>query len=241
MEAFQLHNGIPPLTVREPEDVFIFFSLMGESLQHYNSQTLLDAAELERLSMYRTSGKRNEFLFGRLFMRKLLGEMIRLSPEEVPILIDEHKRPYLKDHPLQFNLSHSFGGFALILSSTYKVGIDVEYRKRDIQLEDGRHVFMPIEKSSMAAKAEEPAKDEFLHRWTMKEAIYKAANVGTQLLFNEFALELEPLQVRSHSGFLDDKGWGLGHAYPHPDYILAFAVQKPTPSPLRFHFHQILL
>ncbi|MDW3649151.1 MAG: 4'-phosphopantetheinyl transferase superfamily protein [Bacteroidia bacterium] len=241
MDGFQLHSGIPHLDPLVPGEVHIFFSLMGESLQRNNSQLLLSQDEKERLKMYRTNGKRNEFLFGRLLMRKLLGEMMDVSPKTVPIAINEHRRPYLKGHQLHFNLSHSFGGFAFIASVAHEVGIDIEYRKRSISLEDGRHVFMPAEKSSMAAKEAAVAKDEFLHRWTLKEAIYKSANVGPQLLFNEFELKLSPLSLHSHSLLLEEEGWELGHAYPHPDYLLAFAFQNPAATPLSIHFHQILL
>ncbi|MEL6251111.1 MAG: 4'-phosphopantetheinyl transferase superfamily protein [Bacteroidota bacterium] len=241
MDAFQLHSGIPSLSPINSEDVFVFFSVMGESLQRYNAQQVLGRSELDRLTLYRTLGKRNEFLFGRLFMRKILGKMINKSPREVSILINENKRPYLQEENLQFNLSHSFGGFALIVSPDYAVGVDIEYRKRKISLEDGSHVFMPEEKASMKAKDATAAKEEFLLRWTLKEAIYKAANVGTQLLFNEFELGFDPPKVYSHSDHLDDYGWELGHAFPHSDYILAFAVKNSGSPPLRFHFHQIIL
>ena len=240
MHAFQLHSGIPSLGSQKPEDVYIFFSLMEDTLQRYNPQQLLDSAEEERLQMYRTEGKRNEFLFGRFFVKKLLGEILAMPAEEVSFGINEHRRPYLPAQELQFNLSHSFGGFALIISPQLPVGVDIEYRKRNISLEDGRHVFMPAEKDSMAEKEEEAAKDEFLHRWTAKEAIYKAADEGTQLLFNEFELSFDPLEVHSHSPQLKKEGWELGHAYPHPDYLLAFAVQNPEAIPLNFYFHQIL-
>ncbi|MEM8888215.1 MAG: 4'-phosphopantetheinyl transferase superfamily protein [Bacteroidota bacterium] len=240
MDAFQLHSGIPSLGPQEPEDVYIFFSLMEDALQRYNPQQLLDSAEEERFNKYRTEGKRNEFLFGRMFMKKLLGEILALPAAEVSLGINEHRRPYLPGQKLQFNLSHSFGGFALIVSSQLPVGVDIEYRKRNISLEDANHVFMPAEKISMAKKEDEAAKNEFLHRWTAKEAIYKAADVGTQLLFNEFELSFDPLQLHSHSSHLPEEAWELRHAYPHPDYLLAFAVQNPAATPLNFYFHQIL-
>jgi len=240
MNAFQLHSGIPSLGSPEPEDVYIFFSLMEDTLQRYNPQQLLDSAEEERFNKYRTEGKRNEFLFGRMFMKNLLGEILAMPADEVSFGINEHRRPYLPGQKLQFNLSHSFGGFALIISSQFQVGVDIEFRKRNISLEDGRHVFMPTEKISMAEKEDEAAKNEFLHRWTAKEAIYKAADEGTQLLFNEFELSFDPLEVHSHSQHLKQEVWELGHAYPHPDYLLAFAVQNPKRTPLNFYFHQIL-
>lgn len=242
MKFQQVHINRKKKWPLHEQEVHIFFSLIPDpdKTEEKKYLTYLDAAEKKRLQSYKTEGKRREFLYGRYLMKNLISKYLQNSAKEVQLKIDSFKRPYLSNAELEFNLSHSFGGFAFILSKSFKVGIDVEYKKRKLSLEDGKHVFMKGEKASLGEKGPRAAKMEFLKRWTLKEAIYKAAEQGPKLLFNRFEISFNPLRLRSHSKYLTSSGWDLGQVSPHADYQLAFAIDNPEELAISYTYYQIL-
>ncbi|MEM6806830.1 MAG: 4'-phosphopantetheinyl transferase superfamily protein [Bacteroidota bacterium] len=240
MKFQQVHINRKTKWPLHEQEVHIFFSLLPEKIIEKKYLAYLDNSEKRRLEAYKTPGKRSEFLYGRYLMKHLISKYLQLPIEDIQLRIDSFKRPYLSKDELQFNLSHSFGGFAFILSKSFKVGIDVEYKKRKLSLEDGKHVFMKGEKASLGEKGPRAAKTEFLKRWTLKEAIYKAAEQGPKLLFNRFEISFNPLRLRSHSKYLSSSGWDLGQISPHIDYQLAFAIDNPEELEINYTYYQIL-
>jgi len=220
------------------QEVHIWYAQMPESLAVSSLISLLSQAEKDRYDAYKSPAKQAEFLFGRFFLKQMLAAYLHKPASEIQVEINQYKRPYLPDQELQFNLSHSFGAFALIISKKYSVGIDVEYCLRKLSIEDGRHVFMPEEIQSMKAKDPKAAKQEFLERWTLKEAIYKAADKGTALLFNEFSVDLQTLSVFSKSPLLSTIHRKLGVSPILGDYLLAYAIENPEKDALRIQQFQ---
>ena len=240
MKFQQVHINRKKKWPLHDKEVHLFFSLLPKEVDEKKYISFLDSSEQKRFESYKTHGKRAEFLYGRYLMKNLISKYLQLPTEEIQLKIDSFKRPYLSSSELEFNLSHSFGGFAFILSKSFKVGIDVEYKNRKLSLEDGKHVFMQGEKESLIEKAPRAAKTEFLKRWTLKEAIYKAAEQGPKLLFNRFEISFNPLRLRSHSKYLTSSGWDLGQVSPHADYQLAFAIDNPEELPISYAYYQIL-
>lgn len=230
-----------PSKVLPNQEVHIWYAMMPETYDTSLLISLLTPSEKKRYEAYKAPSKQAEFLVGRYFLKQILASYLSRPASEIFLAINQHKRPYLPKQEVQFNLSHSFGAFALIISRKYPVGIDIEYCRRKLSIEDGRHVFMPGEIQSIQSKDSTAAKQEFLERWTLKEAIYKAADKGTALLFNEFSVDLTSLSVFSSSPLLTHVQRELGLTSILNDYILAYAIENPAKDALRIQQFQGIL
>ena len=166
-KGIQHIHELTPRTLEDGE-IHIWQARAPENLKPEAGLSVLDDQEIERYFAYKAPGKQAEFLFGRYFLKHVLASYLKQKPSDVRLAINEHKRPYLAAGELQVNLTHSFGGFALIISKKLKVGIDLEFLNRKISIEDGRHVFMPEELHAMKQKTPAAAKQEFLQRWDPK-------------------------------------------------------------------------
>lgn len=101
-----------------------------------------------------------------------------------------HGKPRLRDRaglaaPLQFNLSHSRGGWLLAIGSVDPLGIDLE-RPREVPnaARLAERVFSPSERAALgeAMAVSAACRDAvFLECWTRKEAALKALGDGFSL------------------------------------------------------------
>ncbi len=138
----------------------------------------LGADEVERLRRYLLPDKQFEFLMGRVLLRGALA----LHGTAAPLEAEPRGKLRAAGCPGGpfFNLSHSNGGFAVIVSSGREVGIDLErIRPYDPDLA-GRT--MHVEERAAFGSGE----DFFLH-WTAKEAFMKLKGAG---------LAIAPLRLR---------------------------------------------
>jgi 4'-phosphopantetheinyl transferase len=122
-------------------------------------------------------GKR--FLASRFFLRQTLAQYTGEAPVDIRIAFTEREKPYLADHALPFNLSHS-GTFAVVgIARTGDVGIDIETRStiKTAHQVSGRIMTEP-EHATWRTIEESHQMDVFLKYWTLKEAILKAHGDG---------------------------------------------------------------
>lgn len=134
--------------------------------------------------------KRLEYLAGRALMRALV-ESVHLTYEGVRK--DEYGKPFLKSHPHQISLSHSFPFVAAQIDRDQPVGIDVEQIKEKLR-QVGPRVLSPGE---MADAADNLVK--LCIYWCAKEALYKIHG-KRNVLFGDHLL-VEPFEL-AESGSL---------------------------------------
>ncbi|MDC4728877.1 ACP synthase, partial [Acinetobacter baumannii] len=78
---------------------------------------------------------------------RLIAEKLRLTSMELEFAKHEHGKPYLLNHTLHFNHSHSQQYYALAMSENVKdIGVDVEELDRNVRLDAlAKHAFHPDE------------------------------------------------------------------------------------------------
>lgn len=86
-------------------------------------------------------------------------------PAPIEILRTENGKPYIKDNPVFFSLSHS-GDKAVIAVSSSPVGIDLELFK-------GKTHLLVMSRFSGRENAEICGEKDFLKHWTAREAFVK--------------------------------------------------------------------
>jgi 4'-phosphopantetheinyl transferase len=147
------------------------------------ARSVLSAGETIRASKFAFDRDRNRFIQSRYCARALLGSYLGLAPEQVPIAIGEHGKPFLDmSNPVAFNLSHSHEHGVLVVARTPDangIGIDIEQCNPQTDIHAvAETVFSPDEITSMKRLPIEQQRAAFFRCWTRKEAYLKALGFG---------------------------------------------------------------
>jgi len=202
----------------EQTKTFVFlFSLQGSQADFL---TLLDENEKERANRFYFEKDRQKYIAAHGQTRLLLARFTGQRPQDLKFTIGEYGKPYLADHPWQFNLSHS-GDYGLIaVSGENKTGVDIEQHRpelNDVQI--ARRFFSEMEQKHLFALPEAGQKEAFFRIWARKEAVIKAVGHGLQIPLHCFDVEV-----------YKDKPARL-HRFDYKDYSTAgwsmFELQVP--------------
>jgi 4'-phosphopantetheinyl transferase EntD len=138
--------------------------------------------------------KRLQHLAGRFLLTELFPDF----PLE-EILIADTRKPYLDDEKYHFSISH-FGHYAAaIVSSTSRVGVDVE--KAGPTIEKIRNKFLSGEESVIAFEGIEKSGHRLRQLtllWSAKETIFKWYSLGN-INFKQHICWVSPYFIRSGS------------------------------------------
>lgn len=190
----------------------------------------LTADERERADRFRVPKPRVQFITARGILRLLLGNILGMHPEKVPIGYTGIGKPILQglSDTLQFNVTHT-DGLALIALARWRVGVDIE-RIRPMENPEGlvARFFSPVERTRFSSLDPSKQLNGFFRGWTCKEALIKAAGLSVAYL-DEFDVELNPdepatLLAARHQE-LSSSEWGLAAWAPAMGYLAAVAVE----------------
>jgi 4'-phosphopantetheinyl transferase len=159
-------------------------------------ESWLSPDEAERCRRYLRQGDQDLFLLAHAFLRHPLSRYADVAPNEWRFEKGEHGRPELAgpflDLALRFNLSHTPGLVALIITNAGDAGIDVENRtstRNPAQL--ARQVFSKSEQDSLRGLEKEDLRTRFYEIWTLKDAYIKARGMGLHLPLRQFSFSLD--------------------------------------------------
>jgi 4'-phosphopantetheinyl transferase len=157
--------------------------------------------------------RRQEYLLGRVLLRRLLAERLHCPADELVFCTGPHGKPVLCDESWQFNLSHSGDWLVLALCQAGPLGVDVEMglRRRQI-LPLARRFYAASEYAWLLSLPAQEQESAFYRLWSRKEAVLKAQGDG-------IAAGLDKLC------FVPEEGWRLdnrldAHAYQVQDWPL---------------------
>lgn len=162
--------------------------------QHY--EDVLSASERERYSLFHFEHNRLEYLVAHALVRITLSRYAPIEPRDWSFKYNHYGRPEIAGGDgtlgLRFNLSHTKGLVACIVTNALDCGIDVEYeRPLDDLTELASTVFSTNEQASLNLLPIELQLGRFYTLWTLKEAYIKARGLGLSLPLQEFSFELE--------------------------------------------------
>jgi len=123
---------------------------------------------------------------------KLLAQKLNVTPTDLVFAKHEYGKPYLLNHTLHFNHSHSQQYYALALSERVKdIGIDVEELDRKVRLDSlAQHAFHPDEYAIWQSLDQD--REYWFKVWTTKEAVLKASGLGIRLDLNTLNTQAHP-------------------------------------------------
>jgi 4'-phosphopantetheinyl transferase len=139
----------------------------------------------EKVSKYRFLKDKKLSCGAQLLLNKMLSEEDISSPEYAE---DYYHKPYIINHEIEFNISHSKEMVACALSDK-NVGIDIEYVDKNIDLNIAKHYFYDGEYEKITKSPDK--EDEFFKYWVLKESFMKYTSLGFNLELNEFNINIE--------------------------------------------------
>jgi 4'-phosphopantetheinyl transferase len=145
--------------------------------------------------------------------------------------VDRYGKPALNppfgDPPLLFNLSHTNGLGACVLTRGCQVGIDAEEVVPRTGIEGiAQWAFTEEEQSIIAAKSGNERLEAFYRLWTLKEALVKGIGRGLSGDLKDIIFTLQPLTLRLAPRTGEDAAcWRLQEFAPTPNHRIAVAVK----------------
>ena len=128
------------------------------------------------------------------FLYEILLDSYNIKLSKDQLFYNEYKKPYLKDNPLYFNISHSNQLIAIIVSDK-ECGIDIEYIDETRNLAKiSRKVLSPNE--LLLYNLSIRKHKYFYKQWTKKEAYYK--QIGTGIKYNKISENIDQRKIRSY-------------------------------------------
>jgi 4'-phosphopantetheinyl transferase len=143
--------------------------------------TVLNDAEREQAARFRSPKLQQRFSRCRSALRLILGKYVDQAAVDLIFQYGQFGKPELRDHRLQFNLSHS-GDHALVAVSAHELGVDLEFTGKDKIDLDGLidMVCHPTERAALNVLGEAEKSAQFYRLWTQKEAYCKMSGMGLQ-------------------------------------------------------------
>jgi 4'-phosphopantetheinyl transferase len=163
---------------------------------------VLAPAERERAARFGTPLLRDRYIAGRAALRQLLGARLAVPPGAVDIRRGLRGRPYAEGASgLDFNISHT-GAFAVIgMTTSGRIGVDVEHEGRQLNVAGVARKFMTTgEQIRLQALEPEERRRTLLQLWTCKEAMSKATGDALSAPFRQMDVMLDVSGARLMAG-----------------------------------------
>jgi len=128
----------------------------------------------ENVTKYRVKEDRYRTLVGKILLLRYLTKYTNATLDDVKLT--EYKKPYLENQSIDFSISHSGEYVIVAFSKNTKIGIDIEYLNKNIDLCDFNSVFLEHEIKEIHNANNKIEK--FYKIWTLKEALLKAEGKG---------------------------------------------------------------
>ena len=209
-------------------------------------RSLLSAGERQRHDRLQREREQRLFLVAHALTRLVLSRYLGLPPEALCFEADGHGRPELcveqrrperlasaagGTRSISFNLSHTPGCVACLVSAVSMSGVDVQVTSAVADpLRVAGTYLSAAEQRHLQGLPEDRRRHRFFELWTLGEAYLKAR--GTVELSPEsytFLVDDEDDQIRvSFEPTLgdDDRDWQFELSRPRPEHVLALALRR---------------
>jgi 4'-phosphopantetheinyl transferase len=150
----------------------------------------LDSEERARASRFHFDKDRERFVLSHGMLRFLLGHYLGQNPSDVTWQVYEQGKPYIKNHALQFNLSHSGDLILVGCCLDEPLGVDVEHERHiDDPLSIAKRFFHPKEYHGLSSLPASETLSHFYRVWSCKEAVVKLLGCGIADQLQHFCIK----------------------------------------------------
>lgn len=207
-------------------------------------EALLSQEERQRSQRFHFEHDRQHYLAAHALLRLSLAHFLGDPPQHIRLTQGRNGKPELAQQhgaqPLRFNLSHTRGMVACVLTHARDCGIDVEGIRPMLQMGGvAGTVFSKDEQEYLAGCADAARTSAFFTLWTLKEAYIKATGLGMSAPLRQISIDPQGLRVRDESRpdpENDARQWLFDSWQPTPDHALALACEgAATVSRIVYH------
>ena len=192
----------------------------------------LSPAETARAARFGSELLRRRWIAGRASLRFVLGDLLGVAPDAVPIRRGNRGRPELANAGIavDFNISHTRDvaliGISVGDPSRTRVGVDVEHCERRVGADRLARKFLTAhEQAAIAELPPDGRRLRFLRYWTCKEAMSKATGDGLIAPFKRLEVELDPRpRLTDGPPPYTPAAWELHAADAPHDYLATVAL-----------------
>jgi len=236
----------PPDLALSPDQIDLWF-LFTDKVATASELTVryrdfLDEEERRQEQRFHFARDRHRYLLTRALVRTVLSRYIPVSATDWRFEPSAYGRPIIaNDHELarelSFNISHTDGLIVLAVTRGGAVGVDLECRGRDADLEVADRYFSPMEVRALRSLPLEAQRHRFLDLWTLKESYIKARGMGLSIPLDKFSIDLDRATSSAiifDGDFDDEPGrWRFYQLYPSQEHLGALCVQRHLGMPAR--------
>jgi len=195
---------------------------------------LLSTDERARQQRFHFEKDRHSYLVSHALVRTVLSKYAAIKPADWQFSNGVQGRPEIVTGsgvpPLRFNLSHTSGLVACVVSREIACGIDVEkIVERGNPQAIAERMFAPTEIKDLNQRVGADYLDGFFTYWTLREAYYKALGTGLVLSDNSHAfvangVGLFRLDTQSNLQNTALNDWYFEVHRPTSDHIVSVAI-----------------
>ena len=169
------------------------------------------------------------YVVGRTALRTVLAGALGVDPSDVPIERGLRGRPGLAGNVrLDFNVSHTAGVALIGVTNSGRIGVDVERRDRQINVDGiARKFLTETERGDIASMDADAARRAVLTLWTCKEAMSKATGHALSAPFARIAVDCrDGRRLRDGPDPYRPGDWTLHAAEVPSDHIATVALWR---------------
>lgn len=221
---------VPNAPVLSPGDVHLWLAPLAQPLDRGRDLLAhLPPDEVARADQFRFERDRTEFIVAHAALRMILGCYLSQPPDRIALDHNPYGKPLLaRACGLEFNLSHARGVALVALALNRRIGVDVEFIRDDLALDNLADTFFsPAERRALARLSGADRIHGFYRCWCRKEAYLKARGIGLNLPLDSFdILSNEPssgLNLAETESPID--GWSFQEPDIGPAHVCSLATE----------------
>ena len=201
-------------------------------------RSILSAEESEKHDRFYFEKDRHSYLVSHALVRKVLSSYCAVKPEEWRFTISQHGKPEIssaiKCPAIKFNLSHTDGMSAVVVTLDADCGVDVEnITRRSKTLAVAERMFAEPEVAVMRDSEDSHLNNIFFEYWTLREAYVKALGTGLGGSSKEFYFIVEGEHQNSRvadlhfveAGCKKSSPWNFVLLKPSSEHVIAVSFK----------------
>ncbi|MCH9633279.1 MAG: 4'-phosphopantetheinyl transferase Sfp [Chlamydiae bacterium] len=153
----------------------------------------LDSAEQLKSQSFKFNSLKKKYIVSHGLLRCLLARFIEAKPSDIEYSFGLFGKPFLAKQKLSFNMSHSHNKVLYAFSNRVNVGIDVEYIKKDVDLNELPWDFLNLIQGNEFDFTNQlkNSKEYFYQKWSRLESYLKAQGLGICSKINEIQFDYQ--------------------------------------------------
>lgn len=219
-------------------------------------RSMLSVEENQRQQRFYSTQDQHSYLVSHALVRKVLSMYCDVRPEQWSFTFNQHGKPEISAEilaaldcpPIKFNLSHTAGLSACVVSHHDECGVDVEniQRKNKLLSIAGR-MFAEPEMATMRNISDDEMRNKFFDYWTLREAYVKALGSGLSGSSKQFYFNIKQCNGAERVAeicFADkdiraNNVWQFSLLKPSTEHVIALALQSNDAEVKKIVYQQI--